>query len=137
MLDDPSFDALSQVSNPAIYNMYDLYNSADLLKLHPVALHMTIDELKSLNGPSILHLSKKHFVTVQEIKNNIVLLYDSKEGEKWISFEELEEVWSGNLICFEETNRGRNLTVKELKADFWIRQFLSFILSTRASCISK
>ena len=118
MIKDASFDALPLVHNPAIYNMYDLYNSADVCKLQPVALRMTMDELKSLKGPVILHLSRKHFITLHEIKNNSALIYDNKEGEKWISMKELEKEWSGNLICFEETDKGRNLTVKELKALF-------------------
>lgn len=118
LLNNHSFDALSMEINPAIYNMYDLYVSADLCKLKPVALKMSMEELHSLNGPAILHYTQKHFVTLQEIKDDMALIYDQKKGEKWMSLEELEEIWSGNLICFEETDQGRNLTVNELKSLF-------------------
>jgi len=118
ILNDFSFDALDLVNNPAIYSMYDLYIEADICRLQPVALKMTLEELLTLKGPAILHLTKKHFVTLHEIKDGNALIYDQKEGEKWIPVDELEELWSGNLICFEETGKGTNLSIKELKSLF-------------------
>gem|GEM_PF-2869729 len=86
------------------------------------AVHMETSTLAQAHFPAVLLLDR-HYVTVTDMSNGQVTLYDSARGWLVQSQEQFNQDWSGNAVLFGDSKEGtfgglkgaRELTAKEQK----------------------
>ena len=61
------------------------------------------EELREIEKPCILHWRFNHFVVLEKIRGNRVYINDPAVGRHHISMKELDENFTGIVLCFEKT----------------------------------
>ena len=61
------------------------------------------EELREIETPCILHWRFNHFVVLEKIRGNRVYINDPAVGRHHISMKELDENFTGIVLCFEKT----------------------------------
>ena len=61
------------------------------------------EELREIESPCILHWRFNHFVVLEKIRGNRVYINDPAVGRHHISMKELDENFTGIVLCFEKT----------------------------------
>lgn len=74
-------------------NFLGVSEAAQEFKFNTYPVQLTIEELKQINLPSILHWSKEHFVVLYKIKGNRYYLADPAFGKRVMSEEEFKNKW--------------------------------------------
>lgn len=80
--------------------------------------------LRTVQPPCILHWNMNHFVVFEGVKGNYAYLNDPAAGRRKLTFEELEDGFSGVVITFSLTDRFQK-EKKKRTAGRLIRQRLS------------
>ena len=65
------------------------------------------EDLREIAKPCILHWRFNHFVVLEKIRGNQVFLNDPAVGRHRITMKELDECFTGVVLCFEKTENFR------------------------------
>ena len=76
-------------------NLQQVMNIADQLKLTSRALKLEMEHLSKLSLPCILHWDMNHFVVLEQVKSNKVVVVDPANGERTLAFSEFEKHFTG------------------------------------------
>lgn len=119
--------SLYEVKNRMYKNAYgssiqDIINSANLFDIDAEGLSGTLEELvveinsKEIRYPFIAHVEKTngqmHFIVVRKIRNNKVFIFDPGIGKHYISIEEFNNSWTGNIISFNASKQEKKIYAK-------------------------
>ncbi|MFA0248589.1 cysteine peptidase family C39 domain-containing protein [Vibrio sp. 10N.261.45.A4] len=72
-----------------------LIECAELLKLSGRAVRLDLDELHQLSTPCILHWNLNHFVVLNSIKGNKVVIHDPANGVTQLSLSDVNKHFTG------------------------------------------
>ena len=96
-------------------NVYGIIEGAKKVGLNAIALAGNVSELlegigeQEVTFPFIAHIVKDnmqgHFVVVTQIIRGRVCLLDPAKGKRKISLEKFSQCWTGNIVCFEKTEK--------------------------------
>ncbi len=84
-------------------NMLDIKRMAEKSGLKVFAYKMGMQDLKKVKNPAILYLKKKHFVVLEKITNDRLIVLDPGKGRLAIKFERFLTIWSGKILIFKKT----------------------------------
>lgn len=119
--------SLYEVKNRMYKNAYgssiqDIIDSANLFDIDAEGLTGTLEELiveiknKEIRYPFIAHVEKSngqmHFIVVRKIRNNKVFIFDPGIGKHYISIEEFNNSWTGNIISFNASKQEKKIYAK-------------------------
>ncbi|MFB9241479.1 peptidase domain-containing ABC transporter [Massilia antarctica] len=112
-------------------SMLTLTEYADRLRLSSRALSLSLDELRDLKTPAILHWGLNHFVVLRRATAKKVVIHDPAVGVRHLSYAEISREFTGNALELERAtefspvDERRKVSVKALigKLDGWWRSF--------------
>ncbi|EJV2651556.1 ABC transporter ATP-binding protein [Vibrio vulnificus] len=96
----------AQVSSKGM-NLRDIVDLASNLDLSSRALKCSLDEVKDLKLPCILHWDFDHFVVLTKVTKNAVHINDPGVGKRKISINELSKSFTGIAVEFTPTSQFR------------------------------
>lgn len=88
-------------------SMLILTEYADRLRLSSRALSLTLDELRDLKTPAILHWGLNHFVVLRRATAKGVVIHDPAVGVRHLSYDEISQpaqcadAWAGPAILMQ------------------------------------
>ncbi|KNZ41887.1 NHLP family bacteriocin export ABC transporter peptidase/permease/ATPase subunit [Acetobacterium bakii] len=94
----------------------NIARTARLYGLNAQGFVCSVDKLKEMEMPVIIHWDYSHFVVLEGFKNDKVFLADPASGQRVISQEELEKNFTGVVI---ESRPGENFTKAGEPPDVW------------------
>jgi len=94
----------------------NIARTARLYGLEAQGFVCTVDKLKAMEMPLIIHWDYSHFVVLEGFKNDKVYLCDPASGKRVISQEELEKMFTGVVI---ESRPGEEFTKAGEKPVVW------------------
>lgn len=80
-----------------------LAECADRLKLSSRGVHLTLDELRDLKTPAILHWGLNHFVVLRSATAKEVVIHDPALGVRHLSYPEVSKEFTGNALELDTT----------------------------------
>jgi len=86
---------------------------SDALNLHARPVKLDISSLRELKRPSILHWDLNHFVVLDRIKGDRLLIQDPARGERWVSSAEVDRSFTGVAVEFSPTQQFSRQKVAE------------------------
>lgn len=85
-------------------NFYYLKEAASKIGLEAIGYKIEqIDNLSEIKKPFICQLinqNYEHFVVIYSIKKNKILMMDPAVGERTITLEEFQKIWTGYILIF-------------------------------------
>jgi len=113
-----------------------LSECAERLKLSSRGVHLTLEELRDLKTPAILHWGLGHFVVLRSATEKEVVIHDPAIGVRRLSYAEVSKEFTGNAlelgttIDFRPIDERRKISLAALigKLDGWW-QSLGLVLS--------
>lgn len=121
-------------------SIWGLAEGADKIGLLAESYKGKINDLKKFayteRMPLILHLKSNHFVVLYKISKNKLYINDPARGKYNLSWEELDGVWSGCVISFQNTekeginavqNQKYKIIGRLLKANLSLMILISFL----------
>ncbi|TYC83595.1 NHLP family bacteriocin export ABC transporter peptidase/permease/ATPase subunit [Acetobacterium wieringae] len=94
----------------------NIARTARLYGLESQGFVCTVDKLKEMEMPVIIHWDFSHFVVLEGFKNDKVYLCDPASGQRVITTEELEQMFTGVVI---ESRPGPEFTPAGEKPNVW------------------
>lgn len=88
---------------------YDIVLTLKNYGFEAKGLKLTIDDIKEVSRPMILHLNSNHYVLLLKLKKGIGTVMNPSKGIEKLSLEELEKNWSGVAITAVPTESVINL----------------------------
>lgn len=106
---------LRKINNPSSYGatLKDLHKLFEHLGFTTRALRLSLDQLKMLKKPAIIHWNMNHFVVLKRATNKRITIYDPAFGIKRYTFEEASKFFTGIVLEVEKTTDFS--TLKKLK----------------------
>jgi ATP-binding cassette, subfamily B, bacterial len=102
-------------------SILSLSDAAEKIGFRTIGAKLSVDSLKSMNLPCILHWNKNHFVVLYQIKNDTFYISDPAHGLIKYNKEEFISLWVGKNAT-EKTKEGITLllepTPKLFETDF-------------------
>jgi ABC-type bacteriocin/lantibiotic exporter with double-glycine peptidase domain len=97
-------DAIDTLLNPSDNGLTLLDIKAALNKqgLHCTGYKTTLNDLTKLGLPAIAHINDNHFVVVESIEAESVLLIDPSVGRLRYRASAFEEKWNGIALCVSD-----------------------------------
>ncbi|MBT2919577.1 MULTISPECIES: peptidase domain-containing ABC transporter [Vibrio] len=89
-----------------------LIECAELLKLSGRAVRLDLDELHQLSTPCILHWNLNHFVVLNSIKGNKVVIHDPANGVTQLSLADVNKHFTGIALELTPTHDFKKLDEK-------------------------
>ena len=83
----------------------DIVRAAEVFGLRAKGYRKTLDALREIPVPCILHWNFSHFVVLEGTKKNHAYINDPATGRRKISWEELDAAFTGIVLCFEPTKK--------------------------------
>lgn len=127
-----TFDRLRELSGTQQTGttMLGLVQAAKEVKLDVQAYRGNVEELKKIEFPALLHITKKgslnHYVVVFAYQNSQFFVADPAEGIIQISADELGKVWiSKALLLIKKSPEFESKKNKEYHTWYWLKQQLS------------
>lgn len=116
-------------------NIYNIVNASEKIGLIAESYKCEINDLCNLKFPIIAHLklnnSFYHFVIIDKVVDDEIIIFDPIRGIIKYSFEDFEKEWTGIIITFTKTDN----IIKE-KETSYLKQIIKFILQYKKSLIS-
>lgn len=84
--------------------LQSLMGVADTIGLTTRALKLPLDHLSYLKLPAILHWDLTHFVVVESVRGDRVLIHDPEGRTRWLSINDLSEHFSGVALELQPAN---------------------------------
>lgn len=75
--------------------LYDIADLADKLLLSTRAVQVTLDDLRDLKTPCVLHWDFSHFVVLDKITTKGAIIHDPARGRRHVSRKELNQSFTG------------------------------------------
>jgi len=96
---------------------------ASQLNLSSRALRLELEQLNELQAPCIIHWEMKHFVVLKKVKNNKVFIHDPAIGERCLSLDEVNHLFTGVALELSPTSEfQQGEQTKKLSLNhFWSR----------------
>ena len=89
-------------------SIYDIVKTSNALGLITNAYRCELNDLCSINYPSIAHIKidgkYDHFIIIQNIIDDEILIFDPIRGYLKYDLEDFEKEWTNNIITFEKTD---------------------------------
>ncbi|HDR8040766.1 TPA: peptidase domain-containing ABC transporter [Bacillus cereus] len=105
-------------------HLYQLLND---LGFHSRVYKTTVEGLKQVTLPAILHWDNNHFVILEKIKNNKFYIIDPALGRKTLSENTIESMFSNYVLTTKPTENFIPIT----KKDSVFKNFLQDVLSNK------
>jgi hypothetical protein len=106
-------------------SLYDIKKAAEIIGLRPTGARIGWEELLDLNVPVIAWVNKSHFLVVERRMGKGVLTLDCSQSCSVYNRDQLEEIWSGEVIIFYrsssplvEADLTQRVYFNELRYDF-------------------
>lgn len=116
-------------------NMLDLKTLSEQLGFRTRALRLSLEALREIKCPVILHWNMNHFVVLKKVKKNGIIIHDPALGRRYVDFSAASESFTGIVLEIEPSDdfkaiRARDkLTLYDLaKMVTGIRWFLMVLL---------
>lgn len=94
----------------------DIVRAARHFGLEPHAYRREPEALAETGVPCILHWNFSHFVVLEGVGKNCAYINDPASGRRKISWQELDEAFTGVVLCFTPTE---NFQRRETKRGLW------------------
>ncbi len=111
-------------------NLKQLIEMSGKLHFSTRALKLEIEDLSQLQLPCVLHWDMNHFVVLNEVKRNKIIIHDPAIGERSLTIEEFKKSFTG--IALELTPTSKFVKKKE-KRTLSLSQFWSKITGLKRS----
>ncbi|MCF6236431.1 MAG: peptidase domain-containing ABC transporter [Gammaproteobacteria bacterium] len=85
-------------------SLKDMMQAAGKVHFMPRALRLEVDELCNLKCPAILHWNLDHFVVLESVRGNSVVIHDPARGRRVLSLKEVSESFTGVALELTPTN---------------------------------
>ncbi len=85
-------------------SLKDMMQAAGKVQFTPRALRLEVDELCNLKCPAILHWNLDHFVVLESVRGNRVVIHDPARGRRVLSLKEVSESFTGVALELTPTN---------------------------------
>ncbi len=82
----------------------DIMQAAGKVQLTPRALRLELDQLCNLKCPAILHWNLDHFVVLESVRGNRVIIHDPAHGQRILSLSEVSDSFTGVALELTPTN---------------------------------
>jgi ATP-binding cassette subfamily B protein RaxB len=101
----------------------ELMSIASELELAPRAVRLDLDELDQLQKPALLHWDLNHFVVLEEVRGDRVIILDPAGGRKRLSLRELDRHFTGVALELTPTSDFRPIEARTRTRlrDLWSR----------------
>ncbi|AXA91311.1 peptidase domain-containing ABC transporter [Massilia sp. YMA4] len=76
-------------------NFQQMAELAASLHLHARGVQCSVDELKDLALPAVLHWGLKHFVVLERVSRNTVRIFDPSKGRQTLKYEQVSKCFTG------------------------------------------
>ena len=86
-------------------NLKDVAEAGMSYGLVPSAYKCDVEDLSTIDLPAIIHWNFNHFVVLCKISKSYAIINDPARGKVKVSIEELDEAFTGVVMCFE---KGKN-----------------------------
>lgn len=86
-------------------SLKEIMQAATKLHLMPRALRLDLDQLSHLKCPAILHWNLDHFVVLESVQGNKVVVHDPAQGKRVLSLEEVSDNFTGVALELTPTNK--------------------------------
>ncbi len=83
-------------------NMKDIADAGMMYGLVPTAYKCDVDDLLTVDLPAIIHWNFNHFVVLVKVTTHYAIINDPARGRVKIGIEELDEAFTGVVMCFEK-----------------------------------
>ena len=77
------------------------------LKMSSIAYTLSLDELRELKTPAILHWNLNHFVVLCEANHKGVVIHDPAQGARTLSYAEASRSFTGSALEFDKSTEFR------------------------------
>lgn len=77
------------------------------LKLSSIAYTLSLEELRELKTPAILHWNLNHFVVLCEANHKDVVIHDPAQGVRTLSYAEASRSFTGSALEFDKSTEFR------------------------------
>ncbi len=81
-------------------SLQDMGAWADQIGLNARCVELAADEIKQLKLPAVLHWAGNHWVVATQVSEQGVKLHDPAQGQRWASWREVTEKFSGYAADF-------------------------------------
>lgn len=85
-------------------SLKDMIHAAGKIQLTPRALRLELDQLRSLKCPAILHWNLDHFVVLESVRSNSVIIHDPARGRRVLSLKEVSKLFTGVALELTPTD---------------------------------
>jgi len=85
-------------------SLKEMMQAATKLHLMPRALRLDLNQLSHLKCPAILHWNLDHFVVLESVQGNKVVIHDPAQGKRVLSLEEVSDNFTGVALELTPTN---------------------------------
>lgn len=126
---------ISKPSNKGV-TLLDITNILERLDLKSRVLKVPLDEIKLIKCPAIIHWNMNHFVVLNQVKKNTVIINDPGFGVRHCTIEEFSKSFTGIVLEVEKTpdfsaisERGKISLNDLVKSVSGINRFLILLLS--------
>lgn len=86
-------------------SLKEIMHAATKLHLMPRALRLDLDQLGNLKCPAILHWNLDHFVVLESVHGNKVIIHDPAHGKRVLSLQEVSDNFTGVALELTPTNK--------------------------------
>lgn len=96
------------------YSVYDLCRTAENIGFRSAAYSFSVNDLKSLDKPVIIHWNKNHYAVLYKVKKNRFFLSDPAKGLSVYNLNEFRSRWAdendqGKIIALEVSEKFHEL----------------------------
>ncbi len=85
-------------------SLKEIMQAATKLHLMPRALRLDLEQLCNLKCPAILHWNLDHFVVLESVQGNKVVIHDPEQGKRVLSLAEVSDNFTGVALELTPTN---------------------------------
>ncbi|MFT4255334.1 MAG: peptidase domain-containing ABC transporter [Caulobacter sp.] len=89
-------------------SLVGLMNIAEQIGLAGRPLQLSLDEIRQLATPCVLHWNFNHFVVLERATKNYVEIYDPASGRRRLSYKRVSEAFTGIAMEFTRTAKLRS-----------------------------
>lgn len=105
-------------------NLEDIINVAEKEGLNALPFNIDIEDLYEIKTPCIAHWDNNHFLVIEKVKKNKVIIVDPSTGKKEISFQEFSKHFTGYICEFEKSLNFSISTEKKEVKNSGIKDFI-------------
>lgn len=103
---DIDLTSLRHINEPSINgsSMLDLMSLLEAMKLESRAIRVSLEDLKHIPCPAILHWNMNHFVVLKSVGKKYAIIHDPATGKRKVSVSELSASFTGIVLEVAKAN---------------------------------